>query len=213
MADAYLTELRAVQARGPYYLAGYCGGTLVALELAARLLSEGERVAFLGVIDLYRPGLPLASSRLGNLVSAMRRQNPATLAKQVPLKLKAAARESFSELRVRFHEARHDVMPYELRERWLMAAFMRAAQRYELRPYRGKLTVFRARDGNRGENGAPILRDPGPELGWGPLATLGIEAHEAPGDHQSLVVPPNVGVLASQLEDCLREAETPHRSS
>ncbi|MGH7298580.1 MAG: thioesterase domain-containing protein, partial [Polyangiaceae bacterium] len=208
MADAYLTELRSVQPAGPYYLSGYCGGALVAYEIALRLRSEGATVAFLGIIDLHRPGLARASTRLQNWSRAVLRHGPARLVGRAGRKLGATVEDSLSALRIRYHLARGDRIPFELRERWLTAAFLQAALRYPLRPYPGKLTVFRSRDGNRGENGEPLFRDPGPELGWAVLAPGGVEAHEAPGDHRSLVSSPNAEVLAVALEECLRRAET-----
>jgi thioesterase domain-containing protein len=47
MAAHYLAEIRSVQAHGPYRLAGYCYGTLVAFEMARQLLKAGEQVATL----------------------------------------------------------------------------------------------------------------------------------------------------------------------
>jgi len=37
-------EIGAVQARGPYRLAGHCAGGLVALEMAAGMEARGEKV-------------------------------------------------------------------------------------------------------------------------------------------------------------------------
>jgi len=54
-AREYLAELRAVQPNGPYLLGGYCLGGIVALEMARRLLQEGERVGLLALIDAERP--------------------------------------------------------------------------------------------------------------------------------------------------------------
>ena len=45
MAAHYLAELRTVQPDGPYYLAGYCFGTIVAFDMAQRARRSGEEVA------------------------------------------------------------------------------------------------------------------------------------------------------------------------
>jgi thioesterase domain-containing protein len=50
MADAQLGLVRALQPRGPYRLAGYCNGGLVAYEVARRLRAAGERVDLLALI-------------------------------------------------------------------------------------------------------------------------------------------------------------------
>jgi len=95
MADFYLQAVRRFQPQGPYLLAGYSLGGLVALEMARTLTSEGQTVAMLVMLDSYPnintlpPGqflrlfaqrmkrrithfgqLPKAEIRLGGLTSA-----------------------------------------------------------------------------------------------------------------------------------------------
>ena len=53
MAEEYLAELRVRQPHGPYYLSGYCGGGIVAYEMAQHLHAVGETVALLVIIDLF----------------------------------------------------------------------------------------------------------------------------------------------------------------
>jgi len=56
LARRYLAALRSVQPQGPYRLAGWSGGGLIAYEMAHQLLGEDEAVEFLGLIDSGRPG-------------------------------------------------------------------------------------------------------------------------------------------------------------
>ena len=51
MAKLYISEIRSVQSRGPYSLIGACFGATVAYEMARQLLDQGEKVAFLGLLD------------------------------------------------------------------------------------------------------------------------------------------------------------------
>jgi thioesterase domain-containing protein/acyl carrier protein len=51
MAALYVTEIRRVQAHGPYFLGGYCLGGTVAFEVAQQLRAEGEPVALLALFD------------------------------------------------------------------------------------------------------------------------------------------------------------------
>lgn len=55
MASTYMTELRAVQGNGPYYLGGHCFGGIAAFEMAAQLEAEGESVAVLIPIGSFPP--------------------------------------------------------------------------------------------------------------------------------------------------------------
>lgn len=66
MASDVLPHLRSIW-RGPYLLAGYCNGGLVALEVAQRLREAREPVGLLAVIDLG-----MANARLKMLHRAIR---------------------------------------------------------------------------------------------------------------------------------------------
>jgi amino acid adenylation domain-containing protein len=201
MAENYLEELRSIQPRGPYYLSGYCGGGIVAYEIAQRLLAAGEEVAILVLIDAARPGSIVLESK-------RRRWSRTLVEESLPLLLKRAAAKFSRELvntvenlQIRYHLSRGVRMPFVLRERWLIECFLQAILRYQLQPYAGRITVLRARAAD------PLLGEPGEDLGWAVLARDGVESHEIPGDHHSLTLEPNVQVLAAQLEACIRAAE------
>ncbi|MFJ5122892.1 amino acid adenylation domain-containing protein [Kitasatospora sp. NPDC088548] len=55
-AERYLRELRAVLPDGPYLLAGWSFGGLVAFEMARLLEERGHPPGFLGIIDVGAPG-------------------------------------------------------------------------------------------------------------------------------------------------------------
>ncbi|WP_346949909.1 amino acid adenylation domain-containing protein, partial [Dyella sp.] len=57
MATAYLDAIREVRPSGPYLLAGWSLGGMVAYEIAHRLLAAGEDVQFVGMIDTSAPAL------------------------------------------------------------------------------------------------------------------------------------------------------------
>lgn len=52
LARRYVSEIRRIQPHGPYHLAGYSFGGILAYEMARAFERDGERVAFLGVIDV-----------------------------------------------------------------------------------------------------------------------------------------------------------------
>lgn len=58
LAEAYVQAIRAVQPHGPYLLAGYSIGGLVAVEAASRLSAAGESVAQVVLLDSYVPSAP-----------------------------------------------------------------------------------------------------------------------------------------------------------
>ena len=53
MARYYVDAVRQLQPKGPYLLAGFSFGGLVALEMAQLLSREGETVRFLGLLDSF----------------------------------------------------------------------------------------------------------------------------------------------------------------
>jgi amino acid adenylation domain-containing protein len=55
MASQYLHEIRTLQPQGPYNLAGFCFGGLVALEMAAQLLKAGEKIGLLAMLQTAAP--------------------------------------------------------------------------------------------------------------------------------------------------------------
>jgi hypothetical protein len=59
MARHYVAEVRGKQPHGPYYLGGFSGGGMVAIEMAAMLEAEGETVAAVLMFDSPAPGYQL----------------------------------------------------------------------------------------------------------------------------------------------------------
>lgn len=55
MATSYIEQMRTVQHSGPYAIIGYSLGGLIALEIAQQLLSAGERIEMLSMLDTYVP--------------------------------------------------------------------------------------------------------------------------------------------------------------
>ncbi|MEI2263888.1 enterobactin synthase subunit F [Erwinia sp. CGal63] len=55
VCERHLATLREQQPHGPYYLLGYSLGGTLAQAIAARLQEQGEKVAFLGLLDTWPP--------------------------------------------------------------------------------------------------------------------------------------------------------------
>ena len=72
-AAAHLNEVRAVQPEGPYRLGGWCGGALVAYEMAQQLVAQGQTVDLLvlmetGVASPLERGVRNLVENVGGLV-------------------------------------------------------------------------------------------------------------------------------------------------
>jgi amino acid adenylation domain-containing protein len=110
LAERYVEQVRGVQAQGPYHLAGFCGGGLLAYETARILRQAREEVACLFLIDAVPRigGLNRARMIVENVgMGRWRRPRPALAAsasEQPLVRLEAAAVEAVS----RYRPARYD---------------------------------------------------------------------------------------------------------
>ena len=201
MANDYVKEIRGLQPTGPYYLSGYCGGGIIAFEMARQLCSAGEQVALLTLIDCYSPGPVKSESRLRRWKRGTVAGGWNYLRELVAARVRRDYRRAESWLRVNYHRLKGQTIPYELRDVWLTRMFLRAASRYRPGEYRGPLTLLRATDVE------PALLAVGPEMGWAGFARAGIRTFDIPGNHQTIMDEPNVAILAETLKLCLETAE------
>jgi acyl transferase domain-containing protein/thioesterase domain-containing protein len=209
MARDYLKELRTVQPRGPYYLGGFSGGGITAYEMAQQLREEGEEVALLAMLDSRLPVSPPITrlDRVRIHLQRLRRQGFGYVSGWA----RTRYRWELERLQRRFG-AKEDVQqPYELHNEAIEAAFRAALPRYRVRPYPGTVTLFRPK-----LDRAYVL-GPGRVLSseleyvyhdndWGRFVDR-VEVHEISGTHDSMVLEPNVRVLAAKLRACLGKAE------
>jgi len=208
MAAHYLAEVRAVAPAGPYHLAGWSFGGLVAFEMARQLEQRGEKVALLALLDTGAPGSGRESPEPAYDDDAL------WLADAASFLARLAGRESIltsKELRsqepaaqVAFFVARLQEIDFlppatgEAQVRRLLRVYkvnVRAGAAYEGGPYSGRITVLRAAEGEE-------VRDDA--LGWNRLSPEPVEVLDVPGDHVTVLARDNVPALAARLGDCLR---------
>jgi amino acid adenylation domain-containing protein len=198
MALAYVAELRLRQPRGPYYLSGYCGGGIVAFEMGRLLQQVGEAVASLVLIDTYRPGSVPRAGRIERL-ARVADDGLDGLSKRATAWAGRRRDDIRRRARIAYHRLQREPVPHELRDFWLTWSFFRAAEQYRPQVFQGRLTVLRASEQD------PLLAGAPEDLGWGGLASRGIEVLEIPGNHETIAREPNVAVLASTLRSRVGE--------
>ncbi|HEX8417769.1 MAG TPA: thioesterase domain-containing protein, partial [Methylobacterium sp.] len=208
MAQDYCAEIRTVQPHGPYLLGGFSGGGLTAYAMAQRLLTEGEAVALLVLLDTPLPRRPQLSTgdRITIRLQDLREQRGAFLTNWL------VRRARWEAARLRARRAGPASAPAErFHDDAIEAAFYRALGRLEMRPYPGRVALFRPRlqvahrlsGGRRIDANRSLLME---DNGWSPYAPE-LRVVEVSGDHDSMVLEPNVRVLAARLTQALREAE------
>ena len=207
MAETYLAEIRGVQPAGPYRLAGWSLGGLVAFEMGQRLRAEGEEVALLAVIDTG-PGFPAGLEADPLLEDEDDPSHQILMAagyfkglRGVDLGLgldDLAGRPAEEQIRLFAERLRRsglmhseDTVGQVQRFLRVYRAGVRAYRAYRPRPYPGPLTVVRA-----AQQPAAVPAD----LGWSTAAGHPVDAVEVPGNHVTLLIEPNARVLAEALK-------------
>lgn len=186
MAALYNAAIRVRQPYGPYFLAGYSGGGIVALEMAQQLRAAGERVPLIAFIDTFHPTLQPRPQTLQDRLKNIREEGPSYFARILKRRLKRLVEERVIAFKRRFH-AQGDALPADLQALKLFDAFEASAARYVPKTYDGKVVLYRAR------YIAEIYQHMGPALGWRELSNL--ELVQVPGGHNELIAEPNVRVL------------------
>ncbi|OPA24227.1 hypothetical protein BHL53_14155 [Bacillus cereus] len=57
IAEKHINTIKNIQSEGPYYLAGWCAGGIIAYEIVRKLVATKNQVDFIAVIDAIPPGL------------------------------------------------------------------------------------------------------------------------------------------------------------
>jgi thioesterase domain-containing protein len=212
MAADYLSELREVQPEGPYYLGGFSGGGIAALEMAQQLRAADQEIGILIMLDTPAkiPGLTWGD-RLHLQWRKLLEGGPT-----YPLEfIKHRWQWEKQRFQSRRSDSKEEVSPALFRSAQIEAAFREALDHYDIQPYPGKVTLFR-----------PPLDEAyvlGPEKvvnhqmafvthdnHWNRYVTGETEVHVVPGEHNSMVLEPHVRVLADKLLECLEAAQREH---
>ena len=223
MAEHYLRDIRTVQPHGPYYLGGLSFGGVVAFEMARQLRQQGENVALLALIDtwaplfegklLFRQILPPDDfTLLTHYIKGVRH-----FYEEYPEEKRKLQGLTFSQQIDRVVEQMNDAELFgtvsrEHARRVLQIHLhsARAMRDFEPRIYDGKITVFRATDVGPEAHFVithPALGSPQVMAGWQQVSTEPIEVIDVPGDHITMIVEPQVHVLAERLNECLAKLQ------
>ena len=205
-AKDYIAEMRQVQPTGPYMLGGFSGGGITAYEIARQLTEAGEEIAALVMLDTPLPvrrpltrrdrlmiqWLELRDKGAGYPIQWAKNRISWEIEKRQP-------KDATAETGQQFHDTE------------IEAAFLESVARYSLNAWDGPLTLFRPPLVGKWEVAPGLLVHHERHYlthdnDWTPWAP-NIEVFEVPGDHDSMVLEPNVRVLAAQMKTCLENAE------
>jgi thioesterase domain-containing protein len=225
LAAHHLEEIRMVQPKGPYLLGGFCFWGLVALEIAQQLLSHGEEVLLLCLVEpspncfpftdscnAFSPPNSSFRSRLvhhqQNLALLPTVEKATYILRELPY-LARWIKENIDEkiiakLKIAFCKACLKVgrpIPLSLGSFFFNDLYnnlyRQAMMNYHARFYPGRATLFHA-DTN-------VCID---QPDWSSLASGEMHVHEVAGaGHLNIINEPYVGIWAKQLASHLAELQ------
>ena len=206
-ATDYLDEIKRLQPDGPYLLAGYSGGGITAYEMAQQLRAAGDEVAVLAMLDTplpVRPELTRPDKALIKLAE-LRSKGPRYV-------LEWARNRWIWEMQKRqgLHQPQTDAPGAEFNDHKIQAAFLTAVGQYQTPVWDGPMTLFRppqdfhwqVTQGNWVSAEREYVFE---DNDWRKYAPH-LQVIEVPGDHVSMVLAPNVTVLAQELREVIAAA-------
>jgi amino acid adenylation domain-containing protein len=176
IAEDYLHAIQLRQPQGPYFLGGYSFGGLVAFEIAQRLLHQGHKIGLLVLLDAGGPDE--GSAEQGTRFTRLKEHVNHLLARMCLMYLRTGR-----------------VLPMALRMRYFLGLAFGARRAYAPQAYPGRVILLRARENPRD----PLKR-------WGRISQGGLDIHEVPGNHFTMLQEPLVQEVATVLKQVLLQA-------
>ena len=186
LARRYIGAIQTVQPRGPYLLAGWSLGGLIAFEMARRLRENEHEVGLVALLDtrlphrdnLGRPGDDAA------ILALFVREQLRMLGAPAPVSEEELRQLDPGERLLAAASALRAPITTVARLLDICKANQRAAHAYRPAPYDGAITLVRV--------------TPGTDYGWHELARS-IDVADVPGDHHTLMAEPHVRFVAVAL--------------
>ncbi|PSB29399.1 non-ribosomal peptide synthetase [Stenomitos frigidus] len=211
IATHYIKQMRALQSQGPYLLIGVSFGGLVAYEMAQQLKEQGQEVALLGLIDtypLFTPQAPLVLETAAKNWHKIRQSGLLTMLKdQLHWRahdLTEALGDLYCHVRTRFYQSVSLPLPDKVMDFNYEQENQQLANRYCIRRYSGRVTLFKATELARAHRHLPDN-----ELSWRGLVEESLEVYFIPGDHLKMLQAPHVQTLGEKLQECLAQVTAP----
>jgi thioesterase domain-containing protein len=218
MAAICADAMRQVHPVGPYLVAAYSAGDILAYEVAQQLLAGGNQLALLAIIDAQAPqpaapelrwtpaeALRFAKNFACWIVDDLLASNAADLL--VRARSKARLLRVWTRRIVHRSSEQADIRDRlgapRLPERYIpwLEAYIDARERYHPQPFLGRIVLLRART-------RPLFGNLARDNGWGAFAQGRVDVRVIAGDHGNILREPRVRLLATSLTDALDEASS-----
>ncbi|UOE52123.1 amino acid adenylation domain-containing protein [Mucilaginibacter sp. SMC90] len=208
IAANYIAEIVAKNPEGPYALAGYSLGGIIAYEMANQLIAAGKEVKMVAMFDTYAERSNVNDSKARKIVdkTALRAkqfahsfvllaEDPKRTIEYKGLMLKRQMIKLYWKV-FKPNQKREGFFAYDNE---IDEASEKALRNYILKPLNITLDLFRAKK-------RTFYMEDFEFLGWKPFAQKGVNVHEIPGEHNTIFAPPNDKEFAEVLQKCLDRA-------
>jgi thioesterase domain-containing protein len=186
MASHYLREIREAQPQGPYLLAGWSLGGLIAIEVARQLQAIEQQAALVAMFDTYLSVTDFESQNVTD--PAVFRWIAPHLNLSIAELTKLPLERQWDRIAEQAQKAHGLGIAEIFRLAEVCKSHLRAASRYKPQPYDGRVVLFQA-ETSRGRL----------DSRWKSLCP-NMHIEQVPGDHYSMLQKPQVDVLAKQLK-------------
>ncbi|MDO8991747.1 MAG: amino acid adenylation domain-containing protein, partial [Daejeonella sp.] len=209
MAAYYISEIVKHNPKGPYAIAGFSFGGIIAFEMAKQFKAMGKEVKMLAMFDTYAYQSDRYDSTFTRLFNKTRYLSKQllytfTLFSEDPKRTIEYKTEAIKRRFIQFYwklkygqeQNQEGFFGYSNN---IDVKNVEAWEKYVFTPYNGSIELFRAKK-------RTFYMDDFEYLGWKPFALKGIRIHEIPGEHNYIFAPPNDKEFAEILQKCLDES-------
>jgi amino acid adenylation domain-containing protein len=200
MASYFIQSIKTIQSQGPYFLTGYSFGGIVAFDIARQLTEQGEKIAFLGLVDIRCPVIAELATPFREWIKIqLDRMQKMTLKQQFNYIYEKLSNPKSQVYRDEVVATLSDLDIFTPELVKVLDCNVQAAKEYQPQIFAGKATLFWSEHQN-------WYIKKHPTLGWGDLVADGLDIQQIPGDHVTLMQEPHVRVLAEKLKSSIQEA-------
>jgi amino acid adenylation domain-containing protein len=205
MAAQYIKSIIKINPNGPYAIAGFSFGGVVAFEIARQLKEQGKTVSIIALLDTYvDSSYYYASYSQKKLIRLYDRTHKwlsfsqdmftswTSLKSHVNAKKKYLLKEYFGFKDIITEEEAIALEQFKVAN----SMVRKIVDRYQITPQNFEVELFRAKDDKN------YKLDP-THLGWKRAALKGVNIHNITGNHLNIVAPPNDKILARRLQEIL----------
>lgn len=207
MAACYIESIVKINPKGPYALSGFSFGGVVALEMARQLEKQGKKVSIIALLDSYVDSsyyyAPYWQKKLLRIYDVNYRRFDYLMEMLTSWKAFKKRTKAKKDYILKTHFGKKDILTEQealtLKE-FTVASDMvnKIVDRYHLKPQNIEVDLFRAKDDLE-------YKLDSTHMGWKKAALKGVNIHNVPGNHLSIVDPPNDKFLARMIQNILDE--------